>query len=422
MIDSFNIKLVGGRGGSGVVRFRREKYVPYGGPDGGFGGIGGSVIVKALSSIPDFGHLVGLHLLEAAPGGDGAGSNMSGKNGENLCVYVPVGTQVGIRSSLEDQFHDLLVSEEEVCIAKGGNGGRGNKSFATASVKVPKIAESGEKGDEKSVSLIYKMPSDIAIIGYVNSGKSSLLNRITGVGAKIGEYPFTTVDPTLGVMEQRWNQYRLVEIPSLWPMRKNDIKRQSGKGLLKHAERPALVVILIDATSPNITSDYVNIVEALRECNHAVYGKPRVVILNKLDLLDDVLSGAQLNPLSFPGADNLFSVSTTSDVGIKEAFENITLLVDKTKRKVLKKDHIQMQVLKPTPLKRGVFVTKKKNMYVVNAGQLERLVDGTDLSDWEARMQLMARLEKAGVHQALEKAGIEEGDRVRIGKSEVTWL
>ena len=249
-----------------------------------------------------------------------------------------------------------------------------------------------------------------------NSGKSALLNRLTGAGARVADYLMTTIDPVIGVLDHDWRQYRVVEIPATWT-------RSDGRkfGPLKHAHRAAVVAMVLDGSTGDVTKEHGQLVKALEESDAVVEGKPRIVVFNKVDLLDESGPDRRVRMEDFPGVQEIHFVSAATGEGVDKLISSLVEVVDAVGRKIEVQESEEVPVLRPTPIGSRISVKKEEGAYVVDAGALERLVRGTDISDWEARMQLMSLLEKAGVHQALQKAGVKEGDTVRIGNAELEW-
>ena len=415
LVDNVSVVLAGGRGGRGAVTFRKEKFVPFGGPDGGGGGQGGSVLLHPTYEVRSLSHLVTTPKLAAHDGWDGRRSKKIGRAGADLVVLVPVGTVAEVMSEGAGFTLDMTCADEKHVVCSGGGGGRGNRTYATSTMKVPRMAEVGELGETREVRLTYKMLCDVAILGDPNGGKSLLLNKMTAAGAKVADYWMTTVDPIVGVMESDWTQYRLLEVPSVWST------SSSGDGALKHAHRASLVALVLDATEESLADSYRRITDALADKDEYVHGKPRLVVVNKVDLADNELNEASESTDQFPGAVAVCYVSAATGEGIPELMRRLVELVKATGRESWSQGSAEVPVLRPKPKGRRISVVKDAETYVVHAGELERLVRGTDISDWEGRMQLMSLLEKAGVHQALQKAGVVEGDTVRIGGSDMEW-
>ena len=415
LVDNVSVVLSGGRGGRGAVTFRKEKFVPFGGPDGGGGGQGGSVLLHPTYEVRSLSHLVTSPKLAAHDGWDGRRSKKIGRAGADLVVLVPVGTVAEVMGEGAGFTLDMTCADEKHIVCSGGGGGRGNRTYATSTMKVPRMAEVGEPGETREVRLTFKMLCDVAIIGDPNAGKSLLLNKMTAAGAKVADYWMTTVDPIVGVMESDWTQYRLLEVPSVWST------SSSGDGALKHAHRASLVALVLDASEESLADSYRRVTDALAAKDDYVHGKPRLVVVNKLDLAENELNEASQSADEFPGAVAVCYVSAATGEGIPELMSRLVELVKATGRESSPQGSAEVPVLRPKPKGRRISVVKDAETYVVHAGELERLIRGTDISDWEARMQLMSLLEKAGVHQALQKAGVVEGDTVRIGGSDMEW-
>lgn len=283
MIDKQGIIVQGGRGGEGLISFRREKYVPFGGPDGGDGGRGGSVVIMASPSMNDLGLLGQRKKFLAQNGGRGGRGQKHGRKGENLTISVPMGTMVFIKAeSTQEMLADLTTSGEQVLVAKGGHGGLGNAHFATAEDQAPETASKGEPGEERHIILELKLPTDICIIGYPNSGKSALLSAISRARPQIADYPFTTRQPILGVIQGSKRDFVVAEMPGLVE------GAHAGKGLgnnfLRHVERTKLLVYLLDGTSASIADDLDTLYKEIALYKLDLSGTPKIVVINKVDL------------------------------------------------------------------------------------------------------------------------------------------
>ena len=274
----------------------------------------------------------------------------------------------------------------------------------------------GRKGRCEIVRLLYKMMADVALVGMPNSGKSELLNRMTGAGARVADYWMTTTDPVIGVLEHEWKQYKVVEIPATWT---GSEKGRSGP--LKHAHRAAVVALVLDGTVDDVPGEYGRVVHALEEADESVAGKPRIVVVNKVDLAEGGVKGPDFKAEDFPGAEEVHWVSAVTGEGLEKLKSSLVGMVNSADKVAEVGKWGEVAVLRPKPIGNRISVKKDAEAYIVHAGSLERLVRGTDINDWEARMQVMSLLEKAGVHQALQKAGVKEGDTVRIGNAELEW-
>ena len=333
-----------------------------------------------------------------------------------MVIEVPVGTVAVVSGGISELVLDLQEGGQRETVCEGGVGGRGNKAFATSTMKVPRMAEVGEAGEVRNVRLMYKMMADVALVGMPNVGKSELLNRLTGAGTRVADYWMTTTDPVIGVMEHEWKQYKLVEVPATWT--------GSGggeSGPLKHAHRAGMVAVVVDGSADDVPREYERVSKALGEADAFVASKPRVVVVNKVDLVDGGLEWGMCAAENFPGARQVHAVSAVTGEGLERLRNSLVWEVGSAAGEAEGMKGGEVAVLRPKPIGNRISVKKEEEAYVVHAGSLDRLVRGTDINDWEARMQLMSLLEKAGVHQALQKAGVKEGDTVRIGNAELEW-
>lgn len=321
-VDEAVIHVKGGAGGDGVVSFRREKYVPKGGPDGGNGGNGGNVIIVAdsqLTTLLDFRYRA---TFKAKRGEHGKGKKQSGKSADNLIVRVPVGTVIKDAKSGR-VLADLVHNGDSFLAARGGKGGRGNADFATPTDRAPRHAEEGEPGEERTLKLELKLIADVGLVGFPNVGKSTLLSVISAAHPRIADYPFTTLSPVLGIVKRHDRSFVVADMPGL-------IKgASSGKGLgisfLKHIERTKLIALLIDSTSQNIIGDFDTLKKELKSYSSKLPQKIKVIALTKIDLLTEE-SKSSLLRIKFPGRIKVCLVSAMTHEGIDEllfTFESI---------------------------------------------------------------------------------------------------
>src|SRR5918999_1267171 len=280
-IDTAAIFAQAGDGGNGASSFRREKFVPRGGPDGGDGGRGGSVYLKASPSVSTLLEFSNRRHFKAGRGGSGAGSKKHGKAGENVRILVPLGTVVTTDGEL---LADLSQADAEVMVARGGRGGLGNVHFMTSTNQAPTVAQKGEPGEERWVTLELKTIADVGLVGYPNVGKSSLLAALTAARPKVGDYPFTTLEPNLGVAERGDFTFVLADIPGLI----EGAHRGVGLGhqFLRHVERARVLLHVVDATVSDPVATYESVREELELYNPALAAKPELVALNKIDRPD----------------------------------------------------------------------------------------------------------------------------------------
>jgi GTPase len=314
-IDQATIQVKSGNGGNGVVSFRREKYIPKGGPDGGNGGNGGSIIVRAdkqLGTLMDFRY----RRKYAAPDGErGQGANRTGKSGENIVLRVPVGTIINDHDSGK-QLADLVSDGDEIIIARGGRGGRGNAEFATSTKQAPRISQPGMPGEERILDLQLKLLADVGLIGFPNAGKSTLISRISAAKPKIADYPFTTLIPNLGIV--RFGEYQsfvVADMPGLIE------GAHTGKGLgiqfLQHIERTRVLVFLIECISDDPLKDFETLMSELRLYSKSLTKKPHIIAITKIDLADKKRMTA-LKKIRFKKTAPVFMISAVTGDGIQD--------------------------------------------------------------------------------------------------------
>ncbi len=284
-IDQAKIEVKAGDGGKGCISFRREKYVPKGGPDGGDGGDGGSVIFKVdpnMQTLLDFHYL---HFFKAKRGEHGKGANKTGRCGEDLIIRVPAGTMV-----FDQENHELLIDlvepNQEFIIARGGRGGRGNTHFKTATHQAPRFAQDGEAGEERKLLLELKLMADVGLVGFPNAGKSTLLSRLSAARPKIADYPFTTLAPNLGLVQVNESfRFIMADIPGL--IEGAHEGRGLGHQFLNHILRTKILVLLIDSQSPDILHDYQVLIDEMEKFSPELSKKEKILVITKSDLIID---------------------------------------------------------------------------------------------------------------------------------------
>ncbi len=417
MIDRCEIYVKAGDGGNGAVSFRREKFVPFGGPDGGNGGKGGDILVVADRQLSTLHSLSRRRYWKAEKGGNGAGKKMQGKNGQELVIKVPPGTLIFKKTDGEKaQIADLLEEGQVELVAKGGQGGFGNAHFATATSQAPRIAQKGEVGEEAWLILDLKLIADVGIIGYPNVGKSTLLASASAARPKVADYPFTTQEPVLGVVEVGNSTFVLAEIPGL-------IRgAHSGSGLghyfLRHAERTKLFIHLIDGSSQSPLNDLNSVNTELALFNPLLGQRPQIVVVNKIDLPDveDRIPKMkkELSLIDVP----LFFISAATRKGVPQLMANATEMLDSLVSEKLQEAPALFQ---PKPLKHTVTVSKEGDTFVVSSPEAERLIARMDLTSSEARSYLRRQFARMGVARALNRAGVKPGNTVRFGEVGMEW-
>lgn len=328
-IDEAKIWVKAGDGGDGCVAFRREKYIPKGGPSGGNGGKGGDVIFRAVKDIRT---LIDFHYkqhFKAEKGRNGEGNNREGRSGDDLIIPVPVGTIISeIKDGKEIFLVDLSEDGMEYVVAKGGKGGKGNAYFKSSTNQAPRKATPGEKGEEKYLKLELKLLADVGIVGYPNAGKSTLISKVSSARPKIADYPFTTLEPNLGVVDLGdFRSFIIADIPGL-------IEGASeGKGLghkfLRHIERTKVLIHLIDLSVPDALERYYNIRKELEKYSKKLYEKPEIIAGNKIDL--DV---SKENSRTFKEEfQDIYFISALTGEGVKELMEAVWRVIDEHRDK-----------------------------------------------------------------------------------------
>jgi len=421
MLDKVGILIKAGDGGDGAVSFRHEKFVPFGGPDGGDGGNGGDVVIMADPGVTNLVIFKRKRLYRAGNGENGKGKKKHGKRGEDLVLRVPVGTIAldKTRISSEALIADLEQLGQHAVVARGGRGGLGNTHFASSTNQAPQIAQKGEFGEEKSLILELRLIADVGIIGYPNVGKSTLLAAASAAKPKIASYPFTTLEPALGVAEVGQKSFVLAEIPGL--IEGAHLGRGLGHDFLRHVMRTKILIHLIDGSSASPVEDMIRVNTELGLFDSALAQKPQLVVVNKIDLPQvrarlDEIRGA----LGDAGTPVLF-VSAATGEGVTELMAEAMRMLNRVMAEVEASKKIPRTVFRPQPKDAGIGVSKEGDDFVVVAPELERIVARVDMTNPEVRRQLQRQLARLGVSKALEKAGVKPGDKVRCGNFEWEW-
>ena len=411
-----------GDGGDGVVSFRREKFVPFGGPDGGDGGDGGDVVIMADSAVSNLRIFEHERFYRAADGKNGKGKKKHGKKGENLILMVPAGTVVSYKTQIggDAVIADLEQVGQQVVVAKGGEGGLGNTHFASSTNQAPQIAQQGEAGEELSIILELRLIADVGIIGYPNVGKSTLLAAASAAKPKIASYPFTTCEPILGVVEVGQRSFVLAEIPGL--IEGAHLGRGLGHDFLRHIVRTKILIHLIDGSSASPAEDMIQVNTELSLFDPALANKPQLVVVNKIDLPQVQARLAEIkDAFSCAGTRVLFISAATGD-GVAELMAGTIKMLNEVTRLGRKDDEkIPKKIFRPQPRGMGTSVHKEGDTFVVVAPELERIVARTDMTSPGVHRQLKRQLARLDVGRALEKAGVKPGDRVRCGSLEWEW-
>jgi GTP-binding protein len=419
MKDQVNLFVSGGDGGNGCVSFRREKFVPHGGPNGGDGGRGGHVEVIGDLSLNTLGHLRNKQKIVARNGQNGKGKNQHGRDGEGREIHVPLGSVLWWKKSGDKGWVGEITKEgERVVIARGGQGGRGNTHFATSTNQVPMLAEAGQPGDEQTIFVELQLLADVGIIGLPNAGKSTLLSVISRAKPSIASYPFTTKEPILGVVERGWKTFVALEIPGLL----EGAHRGIGLGLefLRHAKRTRLLLHLLDGFEVDIVENLKTVNRELALYDESLGERPQILVVNKADLTGvQERAGALAQELASFGH-SIHVISAATGEGIDDLLAEVQRLLEALPAVPPRKPG-ELPVLYPKAGKSPFTVANRGGVYVVSSPRVERLVAIADLSSFQVRLQLRQEMKRLGVVGALEDAGISPGDRLDIGGKEIVW-
>ena len=422
MIDSVLIQITSGSGGDGAISGRHEKFVPRGGPDGGDGGRGGNVIIVGDHNENTLINFRYEKNFSASNGENGSKAKKHGKDGDDVVIRVPVGTQ--IINETGSVVADILTSGEEYLAAPGGRGGYGNVKYSSSTSQYPVIAQAGEEGLKTSLRLELKLIADVGIIGVPNAGKSSLITFLTAARPKIANYPFTTIDPVLGIVEHRDKDFVMVDIPGLIEGAHEGIGL--GHEFLRHIERTRVLIHLVDGTSENPSEDFHKINKELALFNEALIGKPQILAINKVDLYEVSVLAEDIRDSMGEDAWKFHIISAVSGEGVGSMMDEVVQVLSDQPSVIPPSLSVDLQetdipVIRPEPRRRGVSIYQEDGVYVVQAPGVERIAQRIDYEDWLARMQFYKHMQKTGVVKALEDAGISEGDTVRIGDIEWEW-
>ena len=410
-VDELNIKLMAGPGGDGCTSFRREKFVPMGGPDGGNGGRGASIIFKVDKNLKTLVDLSYRKIIKAPKGENGKGANKYGKNAEDIIIMVPEGTTV-INTKTNEIMADLITDGEEFVAAKGGRGGKGNKSFATHDVPAPKFSEKGEPGEEVIVKLELKVLADVGLVGMPSVGKSTILSVISASKPKIAAYHFTTLNPNLGVVKlKNGESFIMADLPGLIEGASEGIGL--GTLFLKHAMRTRILAHVVDMGSSegrNPIEDYKIIRNEICKYSEILKNKKEVVIASKMDL-ENSKENLEKFKKAYPEI-LVIPISCYEMTGIEEMLTKLNdILKDIPKEDLYPKESFKMykyEDLKPYSIKRD------GNIWIVSGKEIETLLLMTKFNEDEGVLRFARKFKGMGIEDELESLGAKKGDEVQI--------
>jgi len=417
-IDQVEIQVKSGKGGDGMMHFRREKFIPLGGPDGGDGGKGGDVILEVKSTLNTLSAFRQNQKFKAEDGVKGGPSQMSGRYGNDLILYVPPGTVI-FDADTGELIGDLTQPGQQLNILKGGRGGRGNQHFATSRNQVPRTAEKGEPAQEKRIKLELKLIADIGLIGVPNAGKSTLLSVLTNAKPKIASYPFTTLEPNLGVASIDDNTtVVLADIPGLIEGASQGVGL--GHDFLRHIQRTRVLIHILDGLSEDPVADYSQINSELSLFDSNLAKKPQLVALNKIDQPEVQESLGEIQKKFKKLNVELMTISALARTNTRE-------LLVKAHQKLadapaLEEVELPLPVYKPKEDPREFAVKREgTNEWRISGTAIERAASMTYWQHDGSVRRFQKIMEKLGVDEALRNAGVQEGDTVAIGEFELEW-
>ena len=412
-IDEVIIDLIAGTGGNGCMAFRREKYIPMGGPYGGNGGKGSDIIFKVDEGLNTLIDLRYQKAIKGNKGANGEGKAKHGKNAEDVIVRVPLGTVI---TDLDTNLiiADLTKKDDEVVVAYGGRGGRGNMAFATRSNPAPAFAENGEPGEEKRVKVELKLLADVGLVGMPSVGKSTLISKISASKPKIAAYHFTTLNPNLGVVRVNENKsFVVADLPGL--IKGASLGEGLGDKFLKHIERTRVIAHVIDMSGyegRDPYEDYVIINKELEYFNKKILEKPQIIIANKMDM-----ESAKENLKKFEEKvkTKVYPISAMNNEGIKEVLVELSNMLDKIEKQPLyEEEKFESHILYKFKKEQPFTITKDNNTWVIKGKEVEKLLKMTRFTTEEAANRFAMKLRKMGIDDKLRELGAEDGDNVRI--------
>ncbi len=425
-IDECKITVKSGNGGDGAATFRREKFVQFGGPNGGDGGKGGNVIFIADPNINTLVDYTNSKRLDAGNGEKGSQNLCTGKSGNDLILRVPVGTM--IRDFQTGKLLlDLDSPNEEVVFLKGGDGGRGNTHFKTSVRKTPKIAESGREGIELKIKLELKLLADVALVGYPSVGKSSFINKVSAAKSKVASYQFTTLKPKLGVVRiDEAQSYVIADVPGLIEGAHEGVGL--GDRFLKHIERCKIIIHIVDISGidgRNPKEDYIKINEELKKYSEKLYNKKQIVVANKIDMLYEDNTYEEFEQfVKSQGAEYVYPISVIANEGLRPVILKAWELIQETPREELEEE-ISVEEILPEIYKRKEdweIIQLDEDVYEVGGRIVEDVLKKYVFTGDEGVISYIQILRNLGMEQELEKANIKEGDTIIVAGYEFEYV
>ncbi len=413
-VDELTIKVIAGKGGDGCTSFRREKCEPMGGPNGGNGGKGASIIFQVDKGLKTLIDLRYMKIIKGKKGENGSGQNRNGASAEDIIIKVPEGTTV-VDESTNLVIADLVGDITEVVVAEGGRGGRGNVAFKTQTDTAPKFSELGEPGEEKILKVELKMIADVGLIGFPSVGKSTILSKISAATPKIASYHFTTLSPNLGVVKLRdGRSFVMADLPGLIEGASTGVGL--GHKFLRHAMRTKILAHVIDMGSEegrNPTHDYAAIRKEIEEYNDKLAKKTEIILANKMDL-PNALDNLKDFKNKYPDKD-IIEISSVTNIGFDDLMYNLADKLDKISNDPLYDDtEMLSHVMYKFQNERPYTITKDGDVWILEGKELEKLFKMTRFNEPEAVLRFARKLKGMGVEEELERLGAKRGDEVQI--------
>lgn len=412
-IDEVKLKLVAGKGGDGCTSFLREKFVPLGGPDGGNGGHGGSIIFRADKGLRTLIDLRYRKLLKAEAGQMGRGKNQTGSSAEDMIVVVPIGTTIK-DADTNLVICDLTEDKQECVVAKGGRGGKGNAAFMSNKNKAPYTSELGEPGEERNVLIELHLLADVGLVGFPSVGKSSLISVISAAKPKIADYHFTTLSPNLGVVKAGDYSYVVADLPGMIEGSSKGVGL--GDKFLRHASRCRVVCHVLDMAQVDgrdVIEDYKIIRNEIKEYDENLYNKKELIVANKMDL-EVSKENLERFKKEFPDK-QIIEVSAATKMGTKELIFKLKELLESIPEvNLYETNELEDYVLYEFKHNKPYQITKENGVWVLSGKDLEKLLKMTRFNSDESALRFASKLKRLGVDDELKSLGAKNGDTVRI--------
>lgn len=422
--DTAEVSIISGNGGAGAVSFRHEKYVDKGGPDGGDGGRGGDVVFLADNNVNTLADFRFKPELKAQDGGAGGKRKMHGADGEDKVVKVPVGTLIYRDDKV---LADLIEVGQRAIVAKGGDGGFGNAHFKSSVRQLPRVAELGEKGEKFIAKLELKLVADVGLVGFPNAGKSTFLSVVTSAKPEIANYAFTTIKPNLGVADIDGSTILIADIPGI--IEGASLGKGLGDTFLRHIERTSVILHMIDSLSDDIAGDYTKIRRELKNYSTALANKKEVVVLTKIDNIDDEIVAMQVDNLKKVTNSPIIAISSSSGKNLKKLMRELIKAVANQKRTVKisaqsEVDNSELALISLSSKEQddAWWVKKSGDRFIVTGGKIERFAKRTDFNNPHGINRLRDIMTKLGITREIEKQGGTGGSLIVIADNEFTLL